>query len=94
MEDPGSTSGSRSLIIACGALAREILALIEANGLSHFELTCLPASLHNRPDAIPGAVRDSILNHQSKYRQIFVAYADCGTGGQLDEVLDLSLIHI
>ena len=43
----------RTLLIACGALAREVLALIRLNGWSHMELTCLPAHLHNTPQRIP-----------------------------------------
>jgi len=77
----------RTLIIACGALAREIVAIIEANGLAHLELRCLPATLHNRPERIAGAVRDAIRDARSTYARIWVAYADCGTGGALDAVL-------
>ncbi len=71
------------LILACGALAREILALIRANGWTHMDLMCLPAILHNHPDRIPGAVRQSVKRHRARYKTIFVAYADCGTGGKL-----------
>lgn len=71
------------LILACGALAREILALIRANGWTHMDLMCLPAILHNHPDRIPGAVRQSVERHRARYKTIFVAYADCGTGGKL-----------
>ena len=79
---PGSV-----LLIACGALAREVLALREANGWHHLALTCLPARLHNRPEQIPEAVRDGIRRGRSEgYRAIFVLYADCGTGGELDRV--------
>ncbi|WP_137391267.1 DUF1638 domain-containing protein [Rhodoligotrophos defluvii] len=75
------------LLIACGALAREIVALIEANRWTHFDLACLPAKLHNRPERIPQAVRDKIREGRAKYRKIFVLYGDCGTGGELDRVL-------
>lgn len=78
----------RILIIACGALAREILAVLDANGLKHIDLTCLPASLHNRPERIPAAVREAVVAARPRYARIFVAYADCGTGGALDRVLD------
>lgn len=76
-------SGGRSLIIACGALAREILALKEINGWDHMDLTCLPAIYHVYPDKITDAVQGAVLKHQSDYARIFVAYADCGTGGLL-----------
>jgi hypothetical protein len=75
----------RVLIIACGALAREILALIAANGWTHLDLQCLPAILHNTPDKIPDAVTAAITTHGADYGQVFVAYADCGTGGLLQK---------
>nr|WP_244867497.1 DUF1638 domain-containing protein [Vannielia litorea] len=72
------------LLIACGALAREILALIEANGWHHMALTCLPAILHNRPEQIPDAVEAAVEKHRDSFERIFVVYADCGTGGLLE----------
>jgi hypothetical protein len=75
------------LIIACGALAREISALRRANGWDHLDVSCLPAELHNRPQKIPAAVRALIRSSRERYNTIFVAYADCGTGGLLDTVL-------
>lgn len=71
------------LIIACGALAREILALKDLNGWDHLDLTCLPAILHNHPEKITDAARTAIAKHRADYDQIFLAYADCGTGGTL-----------
>jgi len=85
---PGPAPG-RVLLIACGALAREILALIEANGWDHIDLTCLPAILHNHPERIPDAVAAAVARHRDRYTQIFVAYADCGTGGRLFEKCNL-----
>ena len=78
---------ARTLLIACGALARETLAAIEANGLRHVEVTCISALLHNRPERIPEAVREKIREHRADYERILVLYADCGTGGVLDQVL-------
>ena len=71
------------LVIACGALAREILALKALNGWSHLDLQCLPAKLHLRPDRIPDAVEAAVKAARRRYGAIFVAYADCGTGGLL-----------
>ena len=71
------------LLIACGALAREILDLKAANGWSHLDLTCLPANLHLYPDRIPAAVEAAVLKHRAEYPSIFIVYADCGTGGLL-----------
>ena len=79
----------RTLVIACGALAREVLALRELNGWSHLELTCLPAKLHNRPQLIPEAVRGKIREGKAQgYARILALYGDCGTGGELDRVLE------
>jgi Protein of unknown function (DUF1638) len=77
------------LVIGCGALAVELVALTRRAGLPEVELTCLPASLHNRPERIPAAVRARIRRARAEgYDRLFVAYADCGTGGLLDRVLD------
>lgn len=73
----------RVLMIACGALAREILALKRLNGWDHIDLQCLPANLHLWPDRIPDAVEAAVLKGRARYGRIFVAYADCGTGGLL-----------
>jgi Protein of unknown function (DUF1638) len=73
----------RILLIACGALAREILDLKDANGWTHLDLTCLPANLHLWPDRIPAAVEAAVTKHRADYDGIFVVYADCGTGGLL-----------
>ena len=74
----------RLLLIACGALAREILALKAQNGWDHMDLTCLPANLHLYPERITEAVEASVLKHRTAYDDIFVVYADCGTGGLLE----------
>jgi len=78
---------SRVLVIGCGALARELVAVIDQAGLGNVDLTCLPATLHNRPGGIPGLVREKIRAARPRYRTVFVAYADCGTGGLLDAML-------
>lgn len=78
---------SRVLVIGCGALARELVAVVDQAGLSNVDLTCLPATLHNRPGGIPAAVQAKIRAARPRYERIFIAYADCGTGGLLDRVL-------
>lgn len=78
---------ARTLLIACGALARETLAVIEASGLTHLDITCISALLHNRPERIAEAVRAKIHEHRAQYGRILVLYGDCGTGGGLDRVL-------
>jgi hypothetical protein len=82
-----ASGGQGLLIIACGALAHEIMALKRASGWSQIDVKCLPADLHNRPERIPAAVRALIRSSRCHYRSLFVAYADCGTGGLLDAVL-------
>jgi len=76
-----------TLLIACGALAREIAALCRTNAWQGLEVRCLPAELHNRPERIAPAVRAVIREHKGRYAQMFVVYGDCGTRGQLDAVL-------
>ena len=79
--------GPKLLVIACGAIARELVRIRELNGWDHVEFQCLPAELHNRPEQIPGAVRGKIETQTDRYDGVFVAYADCGTGGLLDKAL-------
>ena len=76
------------LLIACGALAREILAVVKANGWTHMTLTCLPAKYHLYPEKIVDAVRDAVEKQRDAYERIFIVYADCGTGGQLQAACD------
>lgn len=82
-----SSSSRTSVVIACGALAHEITTLFESNRWTHLKVECLPASLHNHPERIAPAVRNKIRECRDHFSSIFVAYADCGTGGQLDKVL-------
>jgi len=74
---------ARILLLACGALAHEVLALKRLNGWDHMDLACLPAKLHLYPEKIPQAVEEAVLRHRAQYDEIFVLYADCGTGGLL-----------
>lgn len=75
--------GGRVLILACGALAREVLAVVQANGWTHLDLHCLPANLHLWPDRIPAAVEAEVRRRRADYAAVYVLYADCGTGGLL-----------
>jgi hypothetical protein len=76
-----------TLVVACGALAREVTALIAATGQDQLRLTCLPAGLHNHPDRIPDALRKKIQTERRDGERVVVMYGDCGTGGGIDEVL-------
>ena len=76
------------LVIACGALVREITELKQTYGWDHLHLKCIDAKLHMRPALIPDRLRDMIRRNKGKYDQIFVAYADCGTCGGIDRVIE------
>jgi hypothetical protein len=79
-----ASDDGRVLLLACGALAREILAVTQANALDHLDLQCLPAIYHNHPEKIEPAVREAVGKYRDDYAKIFVVYADCGTGGLLE----------
>ena len=79
-------NNGRLLLIACGALAREILAVIKTNAWHHIDIQCLPAIYHNHPEKIVPAIRKTVIGNIDKYSNIFVVYADCGTGGQLKKL--------
>jgi len=84
--DPGERG--RLLVIACGAIARELIEVARLHHLEDVEVTALPADLHNRPGEIPARVRARIRAARGRYGRILVGYADCGTGGLLDRVCD------
>ena len=82
------TAAKPNLLIACGALGQEIVALQRLNHWEgRLEVTCLPAIWHNRPNKIPDGVRRKIRAGRKHFDRIFVLYGDCGTGGELDRVL-------
>ena len=76
------------LVLACGAVAREVLEVIRLNGWTHVDVRCLPAKLHSTPERIAAAVDAKLSELAGRYERVFVAYADCGTGGALDAVLE------
>jgi hypothetical protein len=78
----------RVLIIACGALARELGDVLKTSRLDWVDIECLPAVLHNTPKLITDAVRERLDRASGRYDKIFVGYADCGTGGMLDRLLE------
>jgi len=82
-----ATEPARTVILACGAIAREVLAVVNLNGWEHVDVRCLPAKLHSTPALIPAAVDAKLRELSERYDEIFVAYADCGTAGALDVVL-------
>lgn len=83
------TANNRVLVIACGMIAREVLAVKAQLRLDHLDLTCLPAEFHYYPDRIPPAMEKAIVEAKAEgYRHILAGYGDCGTGGMLDRVLE------
>lgn len=88
MKRVSEQSKAKLLVIACGALAHEIVWLQRLNNWNQIELQCLDAELHNRPKLIPQKLRYKIKENLGQYQSIFVAYADCGTGGEIDRVLE------
>jgi hypothetical protein len=76
------------LVLACGALAREVLAVVSLNGWEHMDVRCLPAALHLVPKQIAPMVDKQLAIVRGRYDRVFVAYADCGTSGALDLVLE------
>ena len=85
---PAEGGPPTTLLIACGALAREVVDVIRLNGWTHFSVTCLPAIWHNTPNKIPDGVRRKIDEARGNYDRILVLYGDCGSGGLLDQVLE------
>lgn len=86
VEVPAARDG-RVCVLACGAIAREVLAVIATSGWQHVDVRCLPAKLHSTPARIPDAVDRKLAELTGRYERVFVAYADCGTAGALDPVL-------
>lgn len=84
----------RLLVIACGALGREINALKRRYGWEHLQLRCLDPLLHNRPEHIPAALQRELANLDESFDRVFVAYADCGTGGGIDKVIAASGLDV
>jgi hypothetical protein len=81
-------NAGRLLVIACGMLAREILAIRRRGQLHHVDITCIPAQLHFEPEKLPGAMQRAIRKAKARgYKTILAGYGDCGTGGRLDAVL-------
>lgn len=83
---PDEQSGTTTALIACGALAREVLALRRAHGWAA-EVLAVPSLLHNHPDRIPPAVLERIRQARARFDRVIVVYGDCGTGGELDRML-------
>lgn len=82
------TQPGRQLVIGCGALAAELTQIKAANHWQQLDIKCLPASLHNRPREIPGRLAQLLAETRGAYDETFVAYADCGTAGEIDKLCE------
>lgn len=82
-----SSNPTRTLVLACGAIAHELVAVFKANDWNHIDIQCLPADWHNTPDRIAPAIEQKIKENHARYDRILVGYGDCGTGGRLDAVI-------
>ncbi len=77
----------KTALIICGALRREVHAIKEAHGWD-VDLLSVSARLHNHPQKIGTAVQERIHRAKESHEQVIVVYGDCGTGGQLDKILE------
>jgi Protein of unknown function (DUF1638) len=88
-DESSAANQNRVLVIACGMIAREVQGVIADLALDHIDLTCLPAEFHHKPSKIAPAMERAILKAKSQgYSKIFAGYAECGTQGALDKVLE------
>lgn len=84
-----SISSEKIKVIACGAIAREIVDICEQRGLDHIDLTCLPAIWHIRPDKIAPGLREKIAEARAEgFARIYIGYAECGTQGEVDKICE------
>lgn len=88
-ENPTSSVSEPIRAIACGAIAREVLAICEANRMDHIDLQCLPAIWHVYPDKIGPGLRAEIAKAKAEgFKRIFIGYAECGTRGEVDKICE------
>lgn len=89
-----SISSEKIKVIACGAIAREIVDICEQRGLDHIDLTCLPAIWHIRPDKIAPGLREKIAEARAEgFERIYIGYAECGTQGEVDKICEAEGIN-
>lgn len=77
-----------TLIICCGAIAREVVSIVREHGWENIRVQCLPPILHNDPPKILEGVRKKIRDNRDDFDRLLVLYSDCGTGGGMQALLD------
>ena len=74
-------------VVACGALSGHVVDIVERHNLD-VTVEAIEPLFHNTPSEIPPAVEDAIKRLQETCDKIAIAYADCGTYGELDSVCE------
>lgn len=77
----------KTAFIMCGALAREVLAIIDHYGWD-VDLVGVPAIDHMYPERIAPDVDKRFQELRQQYDRIFVLFGDCGSRGALDQLLE------
>jgi len=82
------TLANKTLVVACGALANELFTIKAMNDWDHYDVQCLDAKLHNRPALIAPKLKEVIADKGDGYKHILIGYADCGSNGAIDELIN------
>jgi hypothetical protein len=77
----------KTLLIICGALAREVVDIVQRHGWDA-KVVGVSGLDHLLPEKIPGDVEAKIVALRDRFERVIVVYGDCGTGGALDRVLE------
>lgn len=77
-----------TLLICCGAIAHEVVAIVRDHGWENIRVQCLPPILHNDPPKIVARVREKIRENRESFDRLLVLYGDCGTGGGMQALLE------
>jgi len=90
IDKEATDENKKRLVLGCGALVYDLLRLIKQNPSfsDKVNLQCLPAGWHNTPQLIAPGVEDYLSKNAHLYEDVYIAYADCGTGGALDRVIN------
>lgn len=84
----GTPAARKVWVLGCGAIAKELTKVLGQVDSLDITLEHLPGILHNRPDQIPDAIERRLLERAEHFDQVILGYADCGTGGRLDALLE------
>jgi hypothetical protein len=79
-------SVATTAFIICGALAREVTAIVARRGWP-VDVYGIPAIHHMRPERIASDVERKFRAIGGRYDHTLVVYGDCGTRGALDDFL-------